>query len=422
MAAFSYDDAVEVLERALVFGIHPSLDGITALCEALDRPQDAFESVQITGTNGKTSTARMTAAMLRLEGVRTGLFTSPHLERYPERIELDGAVISDSTFAAAVRAASRAAESLRGGAHGTEAGFTEFELVTAAALHAFREAGVEVAVLEVGMGGRWDATSVVTPRVAVATGVSLDHMAVLGDTVEEIAAEKAAIIKPGSLAVLGPGTVATRRIFEERARECGCESIVVDDAVSGITLPPYMPSHQARNAAMARAAAQAVLGRPLSDQAASRALGALRLPARFETVRVDPTVVVDGSHNPEAAGMLAEAIRERWPDPKHGPLVLLGVLADKDARGIVRALAPVAAAFVVTRPAHDRAMDASGLAGIVAQETGVRPACFDVLADALSHALTVADAGIVATGSLVTAGAVRSLLCHPGDGSIHPRG
>jgi dihydrofolate synthase/folylpolyglutamate synthase len=207
----TYTEAIEALERALVFGIHPSLDGIRALTDALGRPQGSFTSVQVTGTNGKTSTARLAAALLAGEGRRVGLYTSPHLDRYPERIEVDGAVVSDADFAAAVGAALGASERLRPGMIGEAEGFTEFELLTASALWCFRERQVDVAVLEVGMGGTWDATSVVSPAVAVITGVGLDHMAVLGDTLEKIAAEKAGIFKPGQRVVIGASGEAVRR-------------------------------------------------------------------------------------------------------------------------------------------------------------------------------------------------------------------
>ena len=170
----TFDEALATLKRATVFGINPSLEGVTDLVAALGDPQATFASVQITGTNGKTSTARITAALLQAEGLATGLYTSPELERYPERIEVGGRVVSDTEFASAIAATVAAAETLRGsGAIGTPAGFTEFELLTAAALWLFREQGVSWACLEVGMGGRWDATSVVSPAVAVGFPVIL---------------------------------------------------------------------------------------------------------------------------------------------------------------------------------------------------------------------------------------------------------
>ena len=445
--ALTYHEALAMLARATVFGVNPSLEGVTELVAELGTPQDAFASVQVAGTNGKTSTARMTAALLRAEGLRVGLYTSPELERYPERIEIDGVVVSDRDFALAVGAAVDAAEQLRGpSAVGTQAGFTEFEVLTAGALWLFRERAVEFAVLEVGLGGRWDATSVVSPSVAVVTGIGLDHTAILGDTLELIAADKAAIIRPASAPVLGPGTAGLDNIFLDRAeavatharvvREAGVTSPVAEELtvrfrvverpdrpgamtvldVTGVhgayrALAVRAPSYQAANVATAVAATEAALGRPLDAARMREALCALAIPGRFELVREHPAVLVDGSHNPQAAAVLADAVREAFPDPASRPKVLLGVLADKDARGIVEALAPVAGGFAVTRPDSPRALDEALLARIVAEVTGAMPAVFCTLPDALG---TLAGAGahssLLVSGSLTTAGQARGWL------------
>jgi dihydrofolate synthase/folylpolyglutamate synthase len=221
MAVLSYGEAIAVLGHARTFGIHPSLEGVTALCDALGRPQDTFSAVQVAGTNGKTSTARMVHRLLIAHGYRSALYTSPELERVNERIEVGTLPVDDESFARGIAAAVDAAETLRPGAQGTAMGFTEFELTTAAALWLFREAAVDVAVLEVGLGGRWDATSVVAPAVCVVTGVGLDHCAILGETIEQITAEKAAIIRPECAPVLGPGTTGMEPIFLERAEAAG---------------------------------------------------------------------------------------------------------------------------------------------------------------------------------------------------------
>lgn len=177
-----YREALEALQGALKFGINPGLGPIERMCAALGDPQGAYRCVQVAGTNGKSSTSRMTAALLRSQGIKTALYTSPELVRYPERMEIDGRVVSDGQFASAVEAALGAAA-----ACSIEA--TEFELLTAGALWLFAQEGVEAAVLECGLGGRWDATSVCTPQVAVITGIALDHTHILGDTLEAIAAE-----------------------------------------------------------------------------------------------------------------------------------------------------------------------------------------------------------------------------------------
>lgn len=446
MKRLTYDEVLGALERALVFGIHPSLDGIRELTEALGRPQDAFDAIQVTGTNGKTSTVRLTEALLRAEGVRTGLYTSPHLERYPERIEVLGAVATDEEFATAVSAALDAAERTRPGLLGTPEGHTEFELLTAAALWWFAQQGVEVAVLEVGMGGRWDATTVVDPIVAVITGVGLDHAAILGDSLEQIAAEKAGIIKPGCRVVLGPGTEGLEQPFVLRAaadeasvslvREGGARTTSVREPtvryrlrarpgsplgatlldVSGLlgeypSLAVGAPSFQAANVATAIASAEAALGRELSVAHARAALCDVTFPGRFEVLHAAPPLVIDGAHNPQSARALAGAVAEAWPDSAHRPVVLLGVLSDKDADGIVSALAKVAAGFVATRSSSPRAIPAAELGTAIERATGVPPAgVFDELPDALSRARELGPDGVLATGSITIAGDARRLI------------
>ena len=442
-----YDEALDALRSALAFGINPSLDGITELCEALGRPQDSFASVQVTGTNGKTSTARLTAALLVAEELRTGLYTSPELERYPERMEIDGAVVSDAGFACAIGAAIGAARALRGDdAVGTATGFTEFELLTAAALWLFRERGVDIAVLEVGLGGRWDATSVVSPSVAVITGVGLDHTRILGDTLEAIAADKSSIIKPASAPVLGPGTVGLEAIFLARSQAAGTHARAVREegaptpvaealtvryrlvarptAPGGVTVVDVRgvhakysglslrgPAYQVANVATAVAAAEAAIGRALDPARAVRALAAVAIPGRFELVRSEPSVLVDGAHNPQAARALAGAIRDAFPNPAAHPVLLLGILADKDARGIVEALAPVASRIAVTQSRSARALPARELAALVRDVTGVEPdGVYSDVASAVAALEHVAAEGLVVTGSITTAGEARGVL------------
>jgi dihydrofolate synthase / folylpolyglutamate synthase len=426
-----YDEAVAALTQALRFGINPSLDGIRALTDVLGRPQDAYRCVQVTGTNGKSSVTRTCAALLEAHGLSSAAYTSPHLERYSERMEVAGTPVTDADFARAVEAALGAAEALGGDG---VSGFTEFELLTAAALWLFRELGVEWACLEVGMGGRWDATSVVTPAVAVVTGVALDHVDRLGRTVEEIAADKAHIIKHGSVAVFGPGTRAVHGILVERAAGVAAPVVTVAEQDADVTfrvtaapsapgatlaldvfgrfaaypaLGLTAPAYQAPNVATAIAAAESALGRALEIGAVRAALGGMRFPGRFEVVSDDPPVVLDGAHNPQAAAVLAGAIRAAFPGAR--PTLVLGILADKDAEGIVAALAPVAARIVVTRPDSSRALPAERLAEIVERVAGVRPTVAPELADAI--AIAGSDgAGVVVSGSLYTAGQARTLL------------
>lgn len=446
MGDVAYQDAIAVLAAALKFGVNPSLEGITAICGELGRPQDAYRAIQITGTNGKTSTARLTAALLAAEEVTAGLYTSPELEEYRERIEVAGVPVSEREFASAVGAALGAAARVSmaaGAAPGAAADATEFELLTAAALWHFRERRIACAVLEVGMGGRWDATSVVSPDVAVITGVGLDHTAVLGETVEAIAHEKAAIIRAGSVAVLGPGTEGMESIFMDAAWAAATPVVAVRSgtavlqgaamahydvlkrpaAPDGVTrmrvttpnahyesIEMRAPAYQAGNLATAMAAAEALLGHELAPEAIETALASIRLPGRFELVRREPVVIVDGSHNPQAAGVLAGAITDAWTGAER-PLALVGVLSDKDAAGIVRALAPAVAGFAVTQPASIRALPATELAAVVEQVTGAPPeACFGSVEEAVERLVAPGARDLVITGSLTTAGQARSIL------------
>ena len=422
----TYKQAVARLGEAMMFGINPSLDGIRALTDALGNPQGSFKCIQVTGTNGKTSVTRVAAAALIANGYRAGAYTSPHLVSYTERIEVDGKPVSEDEFAAAIAEACAAADSLAGS-------FTEFELLTAAALWLFRERRVQYACLEVGMGGRWDATSVVSPVVAVITGVALDHTDRLGTTREEIAADKACIIKPGSVAIIGPGCVGVEDILLARAAEVGAPAIRVAERDAEVTyriirrprrlngpltlqmdamrvMPPfrlYAPSYQAPNVVMGVSAVGAATWAICDVPALQAALCKLTFPGRFEVLSTEPPLVIDGAHNPEAAGVLAGAIAEVFGANK--PTVVLGVLADKDVGGIVRALAPVASAFIATENTSRRCASASDVANVIERVTGVR-----ALAEPSLHsALAVAGQGgqgVVVTGSLYTAGETRALL------------
>lgn len=426
--AFTYSHAIAVIDKAAKFGIHPSLDTIIAMARALGNPQDAYTCVQVTGTNGKSSTSRMIAALLSAEEMSVGLYTSPELLSYTERIEIDGRAISEEDFAAGIETAVDAARR-------ADVAPTEFELQTAAALWLCREKGVQIAVLEAGMGGRWDATSVVIPEVSVITGVGLDHMEFLGSTLEAIATDKSHIIKHSSRTVLGPGTRGLEEIFLERARIMGSDCVAVrpigaftpcpesstarfaitarPDSPTGHTtvkvdsvMASYgeiticAPAYQAGNAATAIAATEAMLRRALDPASASAALSAISVPGRFQCVAKSPHVILDGAHNPQAAAVLAGAMCDAWPDPENRPVVVLGVLADKDAEGIVSALAPVACEFVCVAPASPRALDAEALAGIVRRLAGMESQVVESVASALDlmHAEDKRD--IVVTGSL----------------------
>lgn len=403
----TYDDAVATLEGALKFGMNPSLEPIRAMCAAMGNPQKRYRCVQVAGTNGKSSTTRMIAALLHAQGLRVGLYVSPHLVKYPERIEIDGRVVNDESFARGIEAALDAAAR----AH-VEA--TEFELLTAAALWLFAQEGVDWAVLECGLGGRWDATSVVNPQIAVITGVALEHTAILGDTVEKIAAEKAPIIKPGCKAVFAHD-LAAREVFEQQAQQvcapyenANPEAVIpFEDELAGL------PAYQRSNLATALAAVTAALGHGPSSESARMALDSLVIPGRFEILRHDPLVIVDAAHNPQSAHVLAEELRRlfdiecaRGFDSPPRPALLLGVLDDKDARGIIRELCPLFDHIVVTASSSSRSIPAAKLAALVEEGCGVHPEIAPSIPEARE---LLRHEPVIATGSITVAGEVKDI-------------
>jgi len=345
--------------------------------------------VQVTGTNGKTSTARIIDQLLRAEAVRTALYTSPPLLCDSERIVLDGTRISKSELAAARAAAQKAATVAR-------VTLTAFEELTLACFIHLRDASIDVAVLEVGMGGRWDATSAANPAVAVITSVGLDHQAFLGDTIEEIAFDKSHIIKAGSSVILGesvqnpPGLAD---IFLKRATSFGLHPrcVTADSFTINASAPTATEfsvttphehyrdlrvagaAYQASNTATALFAAEAALGRALDPQLVRTAVTQMTFPGRFEVLREDPLLVFDGSHNPAAAALLAQQLQETAVQLGQKPVIVLGILADKDAAGIIAALAPVAAGFIVIEAPGPRALPAAQLAQLVTTITGSAP-------------------------------------------------
>jgi dihydrofolate synthase/folylpolyglutamate synthase len=423
-----YSEALDILHDVLAFGIKPSLTGVKALMRRLGDPHLQYPCVQIAGTNGKSSTARFIAAFLRAHGYRVGLYTSPELIEYPERMEINGAAVSRTRFADAILTAHKASREVI--AAGEIEVITEFELLTAAALWLFAKERVDFAVLEVGLGGRWDATSVVSPKVAVITGVDLDHTAILGDSIEQIAAEKAAIIKPGSIPVLGLGTATTREAFLTRCEEVGVMPIVVGHlprppvpptpSTNPVPPSPRFPRYQAENIACALEATTAALGYKPDPAVIQQILDTLSIPGRFELIREQPVLLIDAAHNPQSAHSLAQALTESYGgdltrgDPatqflKTFDTLLLGILADKDAAGIIKALAPLFTNLAVTQSASPRAIPAAELALLVAEVDGRFPAVFETVAKALD-VLTAQNAAVVATGSITLAGEVKALI------------
>src|SRR3954469_6179583 len=360
--------------------LEPSLDRIRAFTQLLGDPQTGYPVIHLTGTNGKTSTSRMIDTLLRALDLRTGRFTSPHLERINERITIDGEPLTDQEFV-------RAFNDVAPYTHLVDAAqpnpLSFFETIVAMAYAAFADAPVDVAVVEVGMGGVWDATNVADGTVAVVTPIGVDHAAYLGSSVEGIAVEKAGIIKPGATAVLaeqlpGPAEVLLRRCAEVEAtpvRE-GLEFGVVSrvPAVGGqlLTLKglhaqyddvflPLYGAHQSQNAATALAAVEAFLGDQALDADLVRdAFGRMTSPGRLEIIRRSPMILLDAAHNPHGAAAAAEALDDSFAfDPLIG---VVGVMADKDHEGVLGALEPHLAHIVCTQNSTERALPADRLA------------------------------------------------------------
>jgi dihydrofolate synthase/folylpolyglutamate synthase len=392
------------------------LERIRRLCDVLGMPQLRFASIHVVGSNGKSSVAQMVTALLEEEGLRTGTYLSPHLERWSERIRLGGREIAPEAFD---RAVARTREAAGVAERGFEPGerVTQFEAATAAAFQAFAEARIEVGVIEAGLGGRLDATNVIASRVAVLTSVSLEHTDLLGDTEEEIAAEKLAVLRDHSTLVVGRVGDDVLRLAGGVARDRSASLVHVPDA--GPQVPgEVVGAYQRRNFAVSLAAAQAFLGRPPDPVAVERAAAHLRLPARLEVRAGDPPLILDAAHNAEGASALAEAL----PELTHGraPVAVLAVLADKPIAEVAAPLAgactevicteiPIAQLEGVGRPGA-RAHPAAELAAAVAAAGAPAEALPDPNR-ALKRARDLARASeraVVVTGSFYLLAAFRS--------------
>ena len=432
-----------ILARTPEHDLVPSLERIAALVDLLGAPQRAFPVITVTGTNGKTSTARMIDALLRALGVRTGCFTSPHLHSMRERIAVDGQPLDPERFVATYEEVAPYA-GLVDAAGAVPMSF--FEVLTGMAFAAFADAPVGAAVLEVGMGGSWDATNVADARVAVVTPVAIDHVRFLGSDVATIAAEKAGILRGGATAVLAQQPLEAGEVLLRSAAQVGADVareglefgvLARSVAVGGqlITLRgltgeydevflPLHGGHQAHNAACALAAVEAFLGakEPLAAEAVREAFAGVASPGRLEVVRRSPTIVLDAAHNPAGARAAAAAIEESFAFTRL--IGVLAVFADKDVRGILEGFEPVLAEVVVTEAVTPRAMPVDELAALAVEVFGadrveVSPRLDDALADAVALAEQEGDlggAGVLVTGSVLTVAQARKLLAGGRDG------
>ncbi|WP_214320769.1 bifunctional folylpolyglutamate synthase/dihydrofolate synthase [Nonomuraea sediminis] len=424
------------MERGVEWDFEPTLDRIAALMDLLGSPQRSYPVVHIAGTNGKTSTARLVEALLRERNLRVGRFTSPHLVSMRERICVDGEPLSEERFAQVYEELAPYVE--LNDTQGRRIQF--FELLTAMAYAGFADTPVDVAVIETGMGGTWDATNVADGTVDVITPISLDHTDRLGPDIATIAGEKAGIIKPGATVILAQQDIEAAEVLMRRVADTG--AVVAREGIEfgvlarevamggqlltlrglkGVYEDVYLPlygAHQAGNAACALAAVEALTGGddPLDIELVRQAFAQASSPGRLEIIRRNPTVVVDAAHNP--GGMIAtlDGLHEAFDFAK--VIGVVAVMSDKDVDGLLELLEPVLDEIVVTRNSSPRSMPAEELAELALGFFGEdRVHVVERLDDAIDRGIGMADAegefsgtGVLITGSVVTAGDARFLL------------
>ena len=415
----NYKEALAYLDSIEFFGSKPGLERITAILEKLGNPQNGMKFIHIAGTNGKGSCAAMTASILKAAGYKTGLFTSPYLYRFNERMQINGKEIDDEALAGLVTRVKPIAEAM-------EDHPTVFELMTAVALLWYKEEACDIVVLEVGLGGRFDATNVIAaPECAVIMNIGLDHTAVLGDTVEQIAAEKAGILKKGTEAVLFQQSESVTGIVRERCDELGITLHVPDfdeiktefDSLYGQTFTyknqayalPLLGFHQLRNAATVLEVVKVLRSRgwKLEQSDVEHGLYAVHWPGRFELLSEEPLFVVDGGHNPQCAQTVRDNLLHYFPDKRR--ILLLGILRDKDYAGLTAILNEAADEYICITPQSPRALPARELADFLNRYNKPVAVC-DAIRDGVSLALDRSDdeSVVCAVGSLYSVGEIRA--------------
>ena len=423
-----FDEAVARLDRRQPEHMpEPSLDRIRAVSGLLDEPQLTYPTIHVTGTNGKTTIARAAADISCAHGVKTGLFTSPHLRSVRERLALCGAEISEQEFAEEWAHLEPYLEVVDGQEHGAS---TYFEAVTALAFLWFADKPVGLAVVEVGMGGSWDATNLVAGDVAVIGEISLDHPE-LGSTVQEVATEKAGIIKPGKIVVVREQPDDALKVIEARAADVGATVLLEErdwevevrvPAVGGQQFRvrgvhgtydelflPMFGEHAVRNAAAAIVAVESIVGHALDPDATRVAIDALRIPGRLEVITRSPLIILDGAHNPAGAEALARTLSESFTWSRMH--VVLAVSSNKDVDGVIGALAPLADVWYAGTNASVRSFPAEHVAERIAAAGG-RVADLGTVEESLAAARDAAatDDLILVTGSLYTVADARRAL------------
>ena len=405
----TYDQALNYIHSLQRFGIKPGLERVRALCAALGSPQERLRCAHVAGTNGKGSTCAMLAEIAIASGLKTGLYTSPYVIDFRERMQVNGEMIPKEDLARLTQTVKRIAEALPGPV-------TEFEFITALAFAWFAEQRCELAVLEVGMGGRWDATNIImAPLCSVIMKIALDHTDVLGDTLAKIAGEKAGIIKPGRPVVCTCGQDAEAlKVIKSTCEQSNSPLIIADEAECEILssslagsdcvlagLPvrvPLMGRHMCHNA-LAAVKASRLLG--FSDKAIQAGISRVKMPARMELLAEKPLVLLDGGHNPDGARALAAALGEYCPDTHF--CAVCGMMADKDVPEYLCILRPRVERFIACRPANPRAVPAEDMAKL-ARQAGYKNI---TAAASPEEALRLAETPLLICGSLYLAGEVR---------------
>jgi dihydrofolate synthase / folylpolyglutamate synthase len=393
------DEAERYLLSLELFGMRFGLDRMRRLMTALGQPERRFDSIHVVGTNGKSSTVRMTAAILAKHGVRTGAYLSPHLVSFGERIRIEDRDLEPAEFAAAVQRAAHAAD-LVNHSLSEDDRVTQFEALTAAAYSELARQHVHTAVIEAGLGGRYDATNVIPSKVQVLTSVGLEHTRWLGPTISAIAAEKLDVVRPGATLVLARGLHPdAAAVAREVAGERGARIVEAGEEDAGIKLAA-LGSFQRRNFAVARSAAQAYLGE-LDEDAVQAAAREVLVPGRMQVVGQDPLTVVDGAHNPDGIAALVESLPE-LPGASERLVAVVSILEDKDAAGMLAALLPSCSALVITSSRNPRALPPPTIASLTRQLGGPPAEVVGSPQEALARARELAGPGgvVLATGSI----------------------
>jgi dihydrofolate synthase/folylpolyglutamate synthase len=394
----TFRQAEEYLLSLELFGMRFGLDRMHRLMTVLGLPQRRFASIHVVGTNGKSSTVRFCAAILERHGLRTGSYTSPHLGSFRERIEAGEEPISESDFAAAVARAAQAAELVNRTAEPDDQ-VTQFEALTAAAYHELARRGVEVAVIEAGLGGRFDATNVIPSKVQVITSVGLEHTRWLGPTLKDIAEEKLAVVRDHATLVVGALDEESMAVARHTVEVRQSDLVQAEDDM-GLKL--RAPGRfQRGNFAIATAAAEAFLGRPFDPAALQAAARETTIPGRVEIVAHDPLTVYDGAHNPAGAHALAESLADVLGE-RRPRVAVIGVLEDKDAAAMLAELLPHVDQAVYTRSQNPRSLSPATLASLAEKLGGPPGVTVPDPRAAVAHARSLAGpgGGVLVTGSI----------------------